>query len=190
MSPLSIAQYIDPKFPKYDLVISSQIPTDVAIGAVSRAENCIVVGDPKQMPPTTFFGSNNIDEDNIELEDLESLLDDCLAANFPEKYLQWHYRSQHESLIHFSNRTYYNNQLQTYPSIDSLTSKVKFENINGTYKRGSYRYNEKEAKYIVNKIIEHLKSETKESIGVITFNIQQQNLIEDLLNEQLSKTKT
>lgn len=192
MSPLSIAQYIDPKFPKYDLVIfdeASQIPTDVAIGAVSRAENCIVVGDPKQMPPTTFFGSNNIDEDNIELEDLESLLDDCLAANFPEKYLQWHYRSQHESLIHFSNRTYYNNQLQTYPSIDSLTSKVKFENINGTYKRGSYRYNEKEAKYIVNKIIEHLKSETKESIGVITFNIQQQNLIEDLLNEQLSKNK-
>ncbi|MDN6630204.1 MAG: hypothetical protein L0K90_02970, partial [Staphylococcus equorum] len=106
MSPLSTAQYIDPDFPKYDLVIfdeASQIPTDIAIGAISRAENCIVVGDPKQMPPTTFFGANNMDEDNLEMEDLESLLDDCLAANFPEKYLQWHYRSTHESLIHYSN---------------------------------------------------------------------------------------
>lgn len=188
MSPLSIAQYIDPQFPKFDLVIfdeASQIPTDVAIGAISRAKNCIVVGDPKQMPPTSFFTSNNIDEDNIELEDLESLLDDCLAANFPEKYLKWHYRSNHESLIHYSNLTYYNSSLFTYPSSETTSSKVFFENVNGVYRRGNYRHNEIEAESIVNMLINHLKSNSEDSIGVITFNIQQQNLIEDLFNLKL-----
>lgn len=190
MSPLSTAQYIDPDFPKYDLVIfdeASQIPTDIAIGAISRAENCIVVGDPKQMPPTTFFGANNMDEDNLEMEDLESLLDDCLAANFPEKYLQWHYRSTHESLIHYSNRTYYNNSLQTYPSSNALNSKVSFKNVEGIYKRGTQRNNEIEAKAVVEIIIRHLKRDSKDSIGVITFNIQQQNTIEDLFNNELTK---
>lgn len=188
MSPLSTAQYIDPNFPKFDLIIfdeASQIPTDISVGAISRAKNCIVVGDPKQMPPTNFFGSNNIDENNIELEDLESLLDDCLAANFPEKHLKWHYRSNHESLIHFSNRTYYNSNLLTYPSSTKLDSQVSFKNINGIYRRGKGRINEEEANYIVNLLINHLKSESKDSIGVVTFNSQQQNLIENLLEEKL-----
>lgn len=188
MSPLSTAQYIDPNFPKFDLIIfdeASQIPTDISVGAISRAKNCIVVGDPKQMPPTNFFGSNNIDENNIELEDLESLLDDCLAANFPEKHLKWHYRSNHESLIHFSNRTYYNSNLLTYPSSTKLDSQVSFKNINGIYRRGNGRINKEEANYIVNLLINHLKSESKDSIGVVTFNSQQQNLIENLLEEKL-----
>ncbi|WP_245345161.1 AAA domain-containing protein [Staphylococcus sp. GDX8P47P] len=192
MSPLSTAQYIDPNFPKFDLIIfdeASQIPTDISVGAISRAKNCIVVGDPKQMPPTNFFGSNNIDENNIELEDLESLLDDCLAANFPEKHLKWHYRSNHESLIHFSNRTYYNSNLLTYPSSTKLDSQVSFKNINGIYRRGNGRINKEEANYIVNLLINHLKSESKDSIGVVTFNSQQQNLIENLLEEKLIENK-
>ncbi|MDT0738563.1 DUF4011 domain-containing protein [Staphylococcus haemolyticus] len=192
MSPLSIAQYIDPHFPKFDLIIfdeASQISTDIAIGAISRAKNCIIVGDPKQMPPTKFFGANNIDEDNYELEDLESLLDDCLAANFPEKHLKWHYRSKHESLIHFSNRTYYNSALLTYPSPDALSSKVNLKNVQGIYQRGNGRINEEEANYIVNKLIEHLKSNNNDSIGVITFNTQQQALIENLFEENLIKYK-
>lgn len=192
MSPLSTAQYVDPNFPKFDLIIfdeASQIPTDISVGSISRAKNCVVVGDPKQMPPTSFFSSNIMNEDNIELEDLESLLDDCLAANFPEKHLKWHYRSEHESLIHFSNRTYYNSNLLTYPSPTNVKSKVKFKNIKGIYKRGSERVNEEEASYIVNLLIKHLKSESKDSIGVVTFNIQQQNLIENLLEEELIKKK-
>mgnify|MGYP002656260081 CR=1 FL=1 len=192
MSPLSVAQYIDPEFPKFDLIIfdeASQIPTDIAVGAISRANNCVVVGDPKQMPPTSFFGTNNIDENNLELEDLESLLDDCLASNFPEKHLKWHYRSKHESLIHYSNRTYYNNSLYTYPSSDTLKSKVKFNNVHGNYERGSSRVNKKEANYIVTKLVEHLKSDSQDSIGVITFNMQQQELIDNLLDEELIKYK-
>lgn len=192
MSPLSIAQYIDPKFPKYDLIIfdeASQIPTSIAVGPISRANNCIVVGDPKQMPPTSFFSSNNMDEDNIELEDLESLLDDCLAVNLPEKHLQWHYRSNHESLINFSNVKYYDDSLKTFPSLDALTTKVSFTNVNGLYSRGSTRTNKAEAEAIVKEIVSRLSDEKQReiSIGVVTFNQSQQNLIDDLIQEAFVK---
>ncbi|MBQ9899244.1 MAG: DUF4011 domain-containing protein, partial [Ruminococcus sp.] len=102
MSPISVAQYIDPAYPKFDLVIfdeASQLPTCEAVGAIARGENVIVVGDPKQLPPTSFFTSNQVDEENYEKEDLESVLDDCLALSMPQKHLLWHYRSRHESLI-------------------------------------------------------------------------------------------
>ena len=82
MSPLSVAQFIDTDADKFDLIVfdeASQMPTYEAVGAIARGKNVIIVGDPKQMPPTSFFSVNTIDEDNIEMEDLESILDDCLA---------------------------------------------------------------------------------------------------------------
>src|SRR5699024_10641060 len=66
MSPLSVAQYIGPTFPKFDLVIfdeASQLPTSEAIGAMARGENVIVVGDPKQLPPTNFFNAQQAEAD-------------------------------------------------------------------------------------------------------------------------------
>ncbi|MDE6688258.1 MAG: DUF3320 domain-containing protein, partial [Lachnospiraceae bacterium] len=106
MSPISVAQYIDPKFPKFDLVIfdeASQLETSEAVGTIARGDHVVVVGDPNQLPPTSFFSSNHVDEENYEHEDLESLLDDCLAISMPQEYLKWHYRSRHESLIAYSN---------------------------------------------------------------------------------------
>ena len=93
MSPLSVAQYIDADADKFDLIVfdeASQMPTYEAVGAIARGKNVVIVGDPKQMPPTSFFSVNTVDEDNIELEDLESILDDCLALSIPSKYLLWH----------------------------------------------------------------------------------------------------
>ena len=104
MSPLSVAQYIDADADKFDLIVfdeASQMPTYEAVGAIARGKNVVIVGDPKQMPPHQLFSVNTVDEDNIELEDLESILDDCLALSIPSKYLLWHYRSKHESLIAF-----------------------------------------------------------------------------------------
>ena len=86
MSPLSVAQFIDTDADKFDLIVfdeASQMPTYEAVGAIARGKNVIIVGDPKQMPPTSFFSVNTIDEDNIEMEDLESILDDCLALSIP-----------------------------------------------------------------------------------------------------------
>ncbi|TXK24749.1 DUF3320 domain-containing protein, partial [Pontibacter qinzhouensis] len=188
MSPISVAQYFDANTTKFDLVVfdeASQMPTCEAVGAIARGTNVIVVGDPKQMPPTSFFGSNAVDEDNIELEDLESILDDCLALSMPSHHLLWHYRSKHESLIAFSNAKYYDNQLLTFPSTDDITTKVKHVPVAGYYDKGKTRQNQAEAKAIVEEVIQRLSHPltAKRSIGIVTFSVVQQNLIEDLLNE-------
>jgi hypothetical protein len=135
MSPLSVAQYLDPSFPKFDLVIfdeASQLPTSEAIGAMARGKNVVVVGDPKQLPPTSFFSAQQTEED-FDLQDLESVLDDCLSIRMPQKHLRWHYRSEHESLISFSNNHFYENKLITFPSIDDIDSRVTFKNVGGIY---------------------------------------------------------
>lgn len=192
MSPISVAQYIDPSFPKFDLVIfdeASQLPTSEAAGTIARGENVIVVGDPKQLPPTSFFTSNRVDEENCDKEDLESLLDDCLAISMPQQYLKWHYRSRHESLIAYSNMKYYDNKLLTFPSANDLVSEVKAVHPKGFYDKGKSKQNMAEAKAVVDEIIRRLSDETlrNSSIGVVTFSSVQQNLIDDMLCEELAK---
>ena len=186
MSPISVAQYIDPSYPKFDLVIfdeASQLPTCEAVGAIARGENVIVVGDPKQLPPTSFFSSNQVDEENYEKEDLESVLDDCLALSMPQEHLLWHYRSQHESLIAYSNAKYYDNKLFTFPSPDDQISEVSWVHVDGFYDKSSTRTNKAEAKAIVDEISRRLEDPKlrKLSIGVVTFSQPQQNLIDDML---------
>ncbi|MBR1724930.1 MAG: DNA2/NAM7 family helicase, partial [Ruminococcus sp.] len=188
MSPISCAQYIDPSFPKFDLVVfdeASQLPTSEAVGAIARGENVIVVGDPRQLPPTSFFSVNRTDEDQIENEDLESVLDDCLALTMPSKHLLWHYRSRHESLIAFSNARFYENKLLTFPSPDDPESKVTWVNVPGVYDRSKTKVNRAEAEAVVAEISRRLRDDTlcRDSIGVVTFSIVQQNLIDDLLSD-------
>lgn len=188
MSPISVAQYFDAGGPKFDLVVfdeASQMPTCEAVGAIARADNMIVVGDPKQMPPTSFFSSGNIDEDNIEKEDLESILDDCLALSMPSKHLLWHYRSKHESLIAFSNSKYYENKLLTFPSPDDIATKVNYVPVAGYYDRGKTRQNAFEAKAVIEEIKRRLSDPvlSKRSIGVVTFSSVQQTLIQNMFDE-------
>lgn len=191
MSPISVAQYFDASGPKFDLVIfdeASQMPTCEAVGAIARASNMIVVGDPKQMPPTNFFSSaNNIDEDNIEKEDLESILDDCLALSIPSKHLLWHYRSKHESLIAFSNSKYYDNKLLTFPSPDDLATKVISVPVEGHYDRGKTRQNKFEAEAVIKEIKRRLMNPllSQKSIGVVSFSSVQQLLIQNMFDELL-----
>jgi len=190
MSPISVAQYFDAGGPKFDLVVfdeASQMPTCEAVGAIARANNMIIVGDPKQMPPTNFFSSTNIDEDNIEKEDLESILDDCLALSIPSRHLLWHYRSKHESLIAFSNSKYYENKLLTFPSPDDIATKVNYIQVPGYYDRGKTRQNAFEAKAVIDEIKRRLSDPvlSKRSIGVVTFSSVQQILIQNMFDELL-----
>ncbi len=189
MSPISVAQYIDPKFPKFDLVVfdeASQMPTSEAVGAIARGDNVVVVGDPKQLPPTTFFDADQFDEENEEMEDLESVLDDCLALSMPSKHLLWHYRSRHESLIAYSNAKYYENKLLTFPSPDDQVSRVSWVQVEGFYDKGSSKQNKAEAEAIVGEIVRRLRDEKLrcESIGVVTFSVVQQVLIDDMLADK------
>ncbi len=188
MSPISVAQYFDTNNERFDLLVfdeASQLPTCEAVGAIARAKNVIVVGDPKQMPPTSFFSTVNFDEENIDKEDMESILDDCLALSIPSQHLLWHYRSKHESLIAFSNANYYDNKLLTFPSTDDIISKVSFVLVDGYYDKGKTRQNSFEAKAIVEEVVRRLSDEElrKRSMGIVTFSVVQQFLIEDLLNE-------
>ncbi|WP_078349696.1 DUF3320 domain-containing protein [Mucilaginibacter pedocola] len=188
MSPISVAQYFDTDEVKFDLVIfdeASQMPTCEAVGAIARGSTVIVVGDPKQMPPTNFFSTNNIDEENIDKEDLESILDDCLALSMPSHHLLWHYRSKHESLIAFSNAKYYDNKLLTFPSTDDIVSKVGFVKVEGFYDKGRSRQNKFEAKAIVDEVIYRLSHPVLalRSMGIVTFSSVQQILVEDLLTD-------
>ncbi len=188
MSPLSAAQYLDPNRKPFDLVIfdeASQMPTARAVGALARGANAIIVGDPKQMPPTSFFSGNALDEDNLETEDLESILDDTLALNMPQSHLLWHYRSRHESLIAFSNHHFYADKLYTFPSINDRESKVTLVPIDGFFDRGKSRQNRAEAEAIVSELIRRSQDPVcmEQSVGVVSFNIQQQNLIDDLFTE-------
>lgn len=188
MSPISVAQYFNADINHFDLVIfdeASQLPTCEAVSALARAKQAVIVGDPQQMPPTSFFSSVKTDEENMSIEDLESILDDCLSLSVPSKYLLRHYRSKHESLIAFSNVNYYDNKLLTFPSSDDLNRKVKYHHIPGQYDKGKSRTNKFEADAIVQYIIAHYTNEEKRklTLGVVTFSQTQQNLIEDKLNQ-------
>lgn len=192
MSPISVAQYIDLDAEKFDLVIfdeASQMPTSEAVGAIARGKALVVVGDPKQMPPTSFFSSSQVDEEEAEFDDMESILDDCISLSIPSRYLTWHYRSKHESLIAFSNSQYYNGKLYTFPSVDDRVSKVRLVQVNGSYDKGRTRSNHAEAEAIVKEILHRLQTPelSERSIGVVSFSQVQQNLIEDMLIEELNK---
>lgn len=189
MSPLSIAQYLPTDHTAFDVVIfdeASQVTPWDAIGAIGRAKQVIVAGDPKQMPPTNFFNRGVGVEDDVE-EDMESILNECLAAGLPEYRLTWHYRSRHESLIAFSNHAYYDDSLVTFPAPDTRPSAVSWRRVAGVYARGTGRYNQIEAKAVVAELVGRLTDPafvaSGQSVGVITLNAEQQQLISDLLDQ-------
>lgn len=192
MSPMSVAQYIDLDQRKFDLVVfdeASQMPTSEAIGTIARGEALVVVGDPKQMPPTSFFSSSSVDEEDEQIDDLESILQDCQALSLPSLQLNWHYRSRHESLIAFSNQEYYDGKLITFPSVDDQQTKVGHVFVRGVYDKGKTRQNRAEAEAIVSEVSRRLRDPQLRgaSIGIVAFSATQQTLIEDLLSEQLEK---
>ena len=196
MSPLSVAQYLSPEQALFDIVIfdeASQIPVWDAIGSMARGRQVVVAGDPKQMPPTNFFSRSEDDPDgDIDTEgDLESILDEMLAAGVPSNRLNLHYRSRKEGLIAFSNKQYYENRLITFPDPNVSRSGVRLICPEGFYARGGARHNEGEAKAVVEEIIKRLTDEDPAvrelSIGVVTFNSEQQNLINDLLDKARSE---
>lgn len=157
MSPLSIAKFVPPGSIRFDLVIfdeASQVKPVDALGAILRAGQAVVVGDSKQLPPTSFFdrmADGDPDaEETTATADLESILGMFCAAGAPERMLRWHYRSRHESLIAVSNHEFYDNRLVLFPSPDAKREEtgLHFRHEAGTcYERGvRKRFNAGEAR--------------------------------------------
>lgn len=201
MSPLSVSTFLKPGEFNFDLVIfdeASQLPTPEAIPSILRVKQVIVAGDSNQLPPTSFFRTNigdNSDEwDEQQVEELESLLNDCKASVpfFQETDLKWHYRSRDERLISFSNHYYYENNLITFPSpsTDNKKTGVILEYVpDGVWDRGGSRINRKEARHVAQLIIKHFKTEPEKSLGVVSLNSSQKEAIEDALEEELQTQK-
>ena len=199
MSPLSVSQYLDASHANFDVVVfdeASQIPVWDAVGAIARGKQVIVVGDPKQLPPTNFFQrSDDAEDEQVEaaedapVQDLESILDECLGAGMGTLRLEWHYRSRNESLITFSNHRYYDSRLVTFPSPVTQDSAVKLHWVAGIYDRGGSRTNRVEAETVVQQIVAHFEDAARRALtlGVVTFNQPQQRLIEQLLDAELVK---
>ncbi len=194
MGPLSVAQYLEQGALKFDLVVmdeASQLRPEEALGAIARGKQLVVVGDPKQLPPTSFFdrmldSGEELDEDEAPATTagMESILDICQQLFTPVRSLRWHYRSHHESLIAFSNHHFYKN-LVVFPSPYARNSGlgVKYRYVrSGVYKD---RQNIPEAQRIVDAVLEHMLKRQGESLGVVTLNQAQKELIEELLEKKL-----
>ncbi|MGI6481948.1 MAG: DUF3320 domain-containing protein [Methanobacterium sp.] len=201
MSPLSVAQFIDPNgigHLKFDVVIfdeASQVKPEDALGTLLRGEQLVVMGDTKQLPPTSFFDNiiGNVETDDYELSslgDMESILHLC-KRSFPAKMLRWHYRSRHESLIAVSNQEFYDNHLFIYPSPEHQSNDLGLKYVNldwqhASYDRGRSSVNLGEAKAIVKAAFKHFdKYGDSKSLGIGTFNVNQQRAIQEILELEL-----
>jgi very-short-patch-repair endonuclease len=203
MSPLSIAQFLDPHgVPNlsFDVVIfdeASQVKPEDALGALLRGRQLVVMGDTKQLPPTTFFDIiiHPLSEEDYELDslmDMESILHLC-KRSFPIKMLRWHYRSRHESLIAVSNQEFYNNHLFVYPSPCHSSEQLglmymPLDRDIATYDRGRTSTNLEEAKAVVQAAFDHFqKYGDGKSLGIGTFNVNQQQAILEVLELELKR---
>lgn len=191
MSPLAVSQYL-PADIRFDYVIfdeASQIPPADAINCLYRASAVIAAGDQKQLPPTSFFSATQqIDESADDEEDLatdyESLLDLMKSSgSYTSIGLRWHYRSRHEHLIAYSNSSFYEDSLVTFPGAfaDVPDAGVKLLKVDGIYRRSQGQDNPLEARYVAERVIHHLDSRPGKSVGVVAMSAAQRDAISNAL---------
>jgi very-short-patch-repair endonuclease len=194
MGPLSVAQYLAPGALSFDLVImdeASQIRPEDAIGAVARGGQLIVVGDDRQLPPTSFFdrlgaeedGTDSADDGGLAGQNDESILALANGA-FPgaQGMLQWHYRSRHPELIAFSNHQFYDDKLIVFPAPQESDQRIGLRREfipNGTALDG---VNDTEARTVAQAAVDHLRSRPSQSLMVVAMNIKQKERIESHVN--------
>lgn len=188
MSPMSIANFLSPESIDFDLVIfdeASQVRPVEALGAILRGKQLVVVGDSKQLPPTSFFDKMNAeteDEENVTA-DIQSILGMCDGQGAPQSMLRWHYRSRHESLISLSNREFYENKLVIFPSPGSkYRMGLAFHHLqNAVYDRGKTRTNPIEAEEVAKAVFEHAMKNPRQSLGIVAFSTAQMQAIQNAI---------
>lgn len=188
MSPLSVAQFLEPHTMRFDVVIfdeASQVRPEDALGALLRSTQVVVFGDTRQLPPSSFFDHVVDAEDDdetdfgVSIADVESILHQC-KRTLPTRMLRWCYRGRHESLMAVANQELYNDALLLYPSplLHDPYFGLHLMYIPETrYDRGSTAVNRLEARAVAEAVVAHYRQTPEKSLGVGTFNIQQQQAI-------------
>ena len=187
MSPLSVSTFL-PSTVQFDAVIfdeASQVRTSDAINCIYRGKQVIIAGDEKQLPPTSFFDTASTDDDDEfdeeQIDEFESVLSQAKAGALQNLGLKWHYRSRHESLITYSNYSFYGGELVTYPSALESSDDLGVEYVfvpDGVYLRGAGRNNVVEAEVVVDRILFHAEHHPEQSLGVVAFSEAQATCIE------------
>jgi very-short-patch-repair endonuclease len=205
MSPLSVASYLPPGGPTFDLVVfdeASQVRPVDALGSILRGRQLVVVGDEKQLPPTSFFdtmvsteGITDGEEDgpgtNVT-QDMQSILGLCAAQGMPSRMLRWHYRSRHDSLIALSNHEFYDDGLVIFPSPSRQSDGegLSLRHLPSTaYERGTTRTNPLEADAVAQAVLEHSRTHPTMTLGVVAFS-QAQKLAIEMRIEGLARKNT
>jgi very-short-patch-repair endonuclease len=197
MSPLSVAQFLKSNGLRFDLVVideASQMRPEEALGAIARCGQVVVVGDPMQLPPTSFFDRiDRVPDDEMDEEEIvdnESILDLALARFRPARSLRWHYRSRHESLIAFSNKKFYDD-LIIFPSpLDPERERrqpklgVYHHFVQGKYKG---HINVEEAERVAEAAIAFMRAEPEKSLGIVTLNQTQRDLLLELIERSVPR---
>ena len=184
MSPMSIANFLPPGQLEFDIVIfdeASQVKAVDALGALLRGRQIVVVGDTRQMPPSDFFSREIETEEEEITTDIDSILNLFCASGCRERYLRWHYRSRHESLIAVSNAEFYNHRLVIFPSAGTnpQATGLKFHHLpDAVYDRGKTRTNLQEARAIAQAVNAHAEKHPDLSLGVVAFSVAQRDLIQ------------
>ncbi|MBW4438862.1 MAG: DUF3320 domain-containing protein [Pleurocapsa minor GSE-CHR-MK-17-07R] len=184
MSPLSVANYLQPGTVQFDLVVfdeASQIRPADAYGAILRGKQVVVVGDSRQLPPTSFFDSGGDVEEDEASSNYESILGKFNSQGVPDHMLRWHYRSAHETLIAVSNQEFYENRLLLAPSPlrDSAELGLKYRYLPDTHYKPGASVNQGEAEAVAQAVIDHARKYPNLSLGVAAFSIKQTQVIRD-----------
>ncbi len=200
MSPISVAQYLPPGSLTFDLLVideASQIRPEDAFGVIARAKQIVVVGDEKQLPPTSFFDrlvdsgeEENDDEEEFgaSAADMESILTACSSRGMRQRMLEWHYRSRDPSLIRMSNSVFYEGNLVLPPSPLEHDDNygLKLNRVAGAYSRGKSGpgrtgTNKIEAQAVVAEMSVHARDWPELSLGVVAFSKSQADMLTEVL---------
>lgn len=192
MSPTSIAQFIRPGSLSFDLLIideASQMRPEFSVSCILRADQFVVVGDANQLPPSDHFQVSNVDGnsdgDDVGVDEgTESILDLAKQRFRTQPRLKWHYRSQHESLIQFSNREFYERDLVVFPSPqadDDPLMGVKCYYAPSFYSDTAYEssINQREAELVIEQAFGLMQTHPERSIGIVAMNAKQTELLKN-----------
>lgn len=197
LSPESVSTIMPLTKNLFDIVLfdeASQVFVENTLPVIYRGKNIVVAGDSKQLRPTATFmkrylGADldeNLDYATQAALEVESLLD-LAMTRYKCTHLTYHYRSRNEELINFSNHAFYENRLQIAPNTTKNKGKKPIERVMVDGKWIG-RHNDAEAKKVVEIVKKIFKTrKNNQSIGIITFNTEQESAIEDALDEECAK---